>query len=255
MSRASKVSNDLNGIDCMHRLPLVLISSLFSGIASAACPPPYTSPATATNYAVGQSSNGACSVPNVDGVTAAIAGVRWNNSAHCGECLDVHGPLGSTVVRVTDECPDCAATGLDLSQGAFAKVADLNDGVASVTWERVDCPVSGGLTLQTIDSNPYYLKMLAANTNQGVSAIRIKSGSNGTWQQLAAQSDGTYQILPSNMLQSPVFVELTSNSAQVLDITTALPVPSSTTSGTYSTDQQFDGCTDRIFASDFTSDN
>jgi hypothetical protein len=132
-----------------------VLLGLVAATALANCPPPYTGSGHATYYV--PSAGSACSVANVDGETTAITSVRWIGSAHCGECLRVQGPLGSAIVKVTDECPDCTASDLDLTQAAFAKIGNLADGIINISWQRVDCPVAGGLKLQVQDGvNPYY---------------------------------------------------------------------------------------------------
>jgi expansin (peptidoglycan-binding protein) len=238
----------------MKRLVLALIAALIANVTIAGCPPPYSSSGVATFYDTGTFATGACSVPNVDGVTAAITSARWNNAAHCGECLNVTGPLGSTIVRITDECPTCQDSGLDLTTAAFAKIADPVDGIVPITWERVDCAVTGGLSLQVQDgSNPYYLSVLATNTNQAVASISAAGTDSGNWQSLVRQSYGYYvDASPSPPFMSSISVRLTSQSGQVLDLSAALA--SATGPQTYTTTRQFDGCTDRIFADDFTSD-
>ena len=209
-------------------------------------------PDTATYYAA--SGQGACSLANVDGETTAIVYTRWNGSAHCGECLRVSGPLGSTIVKVTDECPDCNHSELDMSQGAFAKIGALPDGVIPISWQRVDCPVSGGLKLQVQDGvNPYYFSLLADNTRQGVVAIRAKEHASSVWQPLARLDYGYFNFTSSAAagMQFPLSIELTSESGEVLQLSDA--IPNATAGVTYTRAEQLAACSERIFASDFGS--
>lgn len=69
----------------------------------------------------------------------AMNGTDYDKSI-CGSCIDVTGPKGSVVVRITDKCPGCGAGGLDLSITAFTKIADKSAGRAQVRWHYVDCP-------------------------------------------------------------------------------------------------------------------
>lgn len=232
---------------------LCIAIAAYPGISHAACPPPYSATAQATYY-VG-SGPGACSLDVVDGKTTAITSRRWMGSAHCGECLNVRGPLGSTIVKVTDECPDCAVSDLDLTRGAFAKIGVLSDGVIPISWTRVDCPVAGGLKIQVQNGvNPYYMSMLADDTLQGVSAMRIKQSGSATWQTLARQDYG-YFIGSSggSGFSFPLSVELTSESSEAVQIQNV--IPNAAPAVTYSTASQFGACADRVFASDFGSES
>ena len=233
-------------------LPGVAVFFIFSCALQAACPPPYSASGHATYYAA--SGQGACSLANVDGETTAIVYTRWNGSAHCGECLRVTGPLGSTIVKVTDECPDCDHSELDMSQGAFAKIGALPDGVIPISWQRVDCPVSGGFKLQVKDGvNPYWFTLLADDTRQGIASIRAKEHSSSVWQPLTRLDYGYFNFTSSAPagLSFPLSIELTSLSGEVLQLADA--IHDATASVTYSRAEQFSGCTDRIFANDFGS--
>ena len=219
--------------------------------AHGACPPPYSAVAQATYYT--GSGQGACSLDVIDGETTAITSRRWMGSAHCGECLEVRGPLGATIVKVTDECPDCSVSDLDLTRGAFAKIGVLSDGVIPIAWTRVDCPVAGGLKIQVQNGvNPYYMSMLADDTLQGVTAMRIRQASSATWQTLTRQDYGYFiGSMGGSGFSFPLSVELTSESAEVLQIPNAIPDASPAV--TYATAAQFGACADRVFASDFGS--
>jgi len=222
-------------------------------LAHAACPPPYSAVAHATYYDITAGSMGACSLTNVDGETTAIVYTRWNGSAHCGECLDVTGPLGSTIVKVTDECPDCTVSDLDLSRGAFAKIGVLSDGVIPISWRRVDCPVSGGIKLQVQNGvNPYYFSLLPDNALQGTTALRIRESGSPGWQTMT-RTDYGYWIGSSGPsgFQFPLSVEVTSQSTEVLQIPNV--IPNATADVTYTTASQYGACSDRIFAQDFGS--
>ena len=73
---------------------------------------------------------------------AAINIGQYQNSAMCGACAEVEGPLGTLRVRIVDSCPDCPDKGhLDLSRSAFAKIANPVDGRVPVRWRMVTRPV------------------------------------------------------------------------------------------------------------------
>src|SRR5512135_3134445 len=93
-------------------------------------------------YATGA---GACSFdPSPSNLmVAAMDAPEWNNSAVCGEYVQVWGPKGTVTVRIVDLCPECGVGHLDLSEQAFALIANLSAGVVSITWQVVSPSLSG----------------------------------------------------------------------------------------------------------------
>lgn len=59
-----------------------------------------------------------------DLMVAAMNGPDYAGSAVCGQYVAVTGPKGSVTVRITDQCPECKKGDLDLSESAFARIAD-----------------------------------------------------------------------------------------------------------------------------------
>lgn len=118
----------------------------------------------ATFYAADGS--GACSFAPSPGDlrVAALNLPDWAGSAHCGACARVVGPLGELTVRIVDQCPGCASGDLDLSQSAFAAVADPLDGRVEMTWTFVPCEVTGPIV--------YHFK---EGSNQWWSAVQIRN--------------------------------------------------------------------------------
>ena len=84
----------------------------------------------ATNYAAGDG-DGACSFgPAATMMIAAMNYTDYDNSKACGAYVLVHAGDGASItVLITNECPaPCAPGQLDLSQQAFAKLANLSAG-------------------------------------------------------------------------------------------------------------------------------
>jgi hypothetical protein len=76
----------------------------------------------------------------------AINGELWNNSYHCGACVEVTGANGTAVAKVTDLCPAddanplCRNNHLDLSPATFeATIGDTSIGYSDITWKFVPC--------------------------------------------------------------------------------------------------------------------
>lgn len=86
---------------------------------------------------------GACSfAATTDVHVAALNNPQFENAAWCGACAEVEGPLGTTVVRIVDLCPECQAGHLDLHPGAFDEVANRIDGRVDIQWRFVSCDVA-----------------------------------------------------------------------------------------------------------------
>ncbi len=64
---------------------------------------------------------------------AAMDAPEWDNSGVCGACVAIEGPRAASTVRIVDQCPECEKGHLDLSQEAFAKIADVSAGNVPIT--------------------------------------------------------------------------------------------------------------------------
>jgi len=112
---------------------------------------------------------GAClfdAAPN-DLMVAAMNAPDFNNSAVCGEFVSVSGPKGAVNVRIVDLCPECQSGHLDLSQQAFAKIADLPQGIVPITWQVISPPLAGPIA--------YHFK---DGSNQWWTAVQIRNHRN-----------------------------------------------------------------------------
>jgi expansin (peptidoglycan-binding protein) len=99
----------------------------------------------ATYYdATGDGSCGFGPSSNLD--VSAFDLANFAGSASCGSCVSVSGPKGAITVRVVDSCPDCTSNHMDLSQEAFAKIADVSAGRVPITFQVVACDVTGNLS-------------------------------------------------------------------------------------------------------------
>jgi expansin len=96
---------------------------------------------------------GSCSFPAspADLDVAAMAAPLYNNAAYCGACVDVTGPKGKLRVRIVDKCPECKRGDLDLSESAFAKIAEPKAGRVPITWSLVRCDAKGPVQYQIKD--------------------------------------------------------------------------------------------------------
>ena len=74
------------------------------------------------------------------------------------------GPDGSLVVRVVDRCPECPRGDIDLSESAFAKLAEPSLGRVAIQWRYVACETSGPIAYRFKDgSNPWWTAVQIRN--------------------------------------------------------------------------------------------
>jgi expansin (peptidoglycan-binding protein) len=175
-----------------------------------------------------EAATGACGIPVTDpqAMVTAVAEYLWEDSAVCGRCARVTGPEGTVVVEITDQCPAdpnpqwCAgdAAHLDLSEAAFAAVADPPRGVTYVEWEIIECPVAGNANLLNKDGiNPWWYAVFALDIRQGVTGLEVKDSSAGAvWLPGVRQSYNAFVVSPGYEMILPYSVRLTGITGQAL---------------------------------------
>jgi expansin (peptidoglycan-binding protein) len=211
----------------------------------AACPAPFTGAGDGTYYTeIGGS--GTCALEWTAGEhIAAINAAQWEGSVHCGECLAVTGPLGSTVVKVVSQCPDCAEGDLDFSYAAMAAIADPILGRVPIQWERVACPTSGPLQFQFEGSNPYYLKLQVRDHRYGVQSVSVFH--NGAYQPMVRNFDNHFVYQPGSIVADPIDVRITATTGEVLQQSVGPLINDVDLPGT----AQFALCPDDLFKNGF----
>lgn len=185
-----------------------------------------TETGVATYYDADGSGN--CSFdPSPDDLdVAAMDAPEYANSDVCGECVAVTGPKGSVTVRIVDQCPECEAGHLDLSESAFAKIADKSAGRVPITWNVIECNVSGNLTYHYKDgTSQYWTAIQVRNSRLPIASLEVQSG--GTFTKVARQSYN-YFVDDKGAGAGAVTVRVTSIDGQQLIDT--LPAPSSDSS-------------------------
>jgi hypothetical protein len=163
---------------------------------------------SATHYVLQGLPNCSYPGPPADGLYAALPPSEYGSAAACGEYLQVSGPDGSVRVKVTDQCPDCAAGHVDLSEAAFARLAPLSAGLVSVSYAPVtDPPPPGPLSVEVKQgSSRYWLALLADNAGNPLASVQVQAPSG--WVPLARASYN-YWIAQSGAGPGPFTVRLT----------------------------------------------
>ncbi|MFE6060702.1 expansin EXLX1 family cellulose-binding protein [Streptomyces sp. NPDC056431] len=144
---------------------------------------PYKGVATAYQAADG---NGACLFgPSDDLMVAAMNTTDYESSRACGAYVRVRASNGASItVRITNECPlPCAPGQLDLSEQAFAKLADLKVGRLPVTWSVLSPGTLGPLSIRyKTGSNPHWCGIQVIDHRNPVDRLEVRTAQG--WRQL-----------------------------------------------------------------------
>jgi expansin len=122
---------------------------------------------------------GACSFPATprDLDVAALSASHYGNAAYCGACVKVKGPKAEITLRIVDLCPGCAKGSLDLSESAFAKIADPIEGVVPIRWSVVPCAAPGPLSYVTKEgTSKYWTAIQVRNHRTPIAKLEIEKG-------------------------------------------------------------------------------
>ena len=186
-------------------LPAVSLSALSLALSEQSG----TVSGTATHYVLTGLPNCSYPSPPADDLFAALPPPQYDGAAACGGYLTITGPDGSVTVQVIDQCPDCAAGHIDLSEPAFAKLAPLSAGLINVRYQYLaDPPLPGPITMVVKSgSSQYWLALLADNTGNPLASVQVETASGG-WINLARASYN-YWIAQSGAGDGPFTVRLT----------------------------------------------
>lgn len=180
-------------------LLLLLIASPAALASEIGCPGRIAVPsATATFYdPIGPN---ACGLPIEPGeFVAAVAEPDWAGSALCGRCARVTGPLGSVVVRITDQCPSegnplCVSGHLDLSRSAFLQIGLEEEGIIPTSWETVACDVPSEFSYAwDASSNPFYARLQLREHRYGIARVEAELASG--WTDMTRQPWNAFELL------------------------------------------------------------
>ncbi|PWI12847.1 hypothetical protein DI272_00760 [Streptomyces sp. Act143] len=147
----------------------------------------YQGVATAYKAGVG---DGACLLgPSPDLMIAAMNTADYETSRACGAYVLVRAANGKSItVRITNECPlPCAPGQIDLSEQAFAKLADLKVGRLPITWSLVSPGSVGTMSIRyKTGSSAYWCGIQVIGHRNPVARLEVSTG--GGWRQLPRTS-------------------------------------------------------------------
>ena len=148
----------------------------------------------ATEYSAGDG-DGACLFgPAANMMIAAMNYTDYESAKACGAYVLVHAANGASItVLITNECPaPCAPGQLDLSQQAFAKLADPAAGRIPITWSLVSPSLSSTISIRyKTGSSQYWCGIQVIGHRNPVALLEVRSG--GTWRSLP-RADYNYFI-------------------------------------------------------------
>lgn len=136
-------------------------------------------------------------------------------SAVCGECVKVDGPLGSLVVRIVDQCPECKPGDIDLSAEAFAEIAKPADGRVPISWKVVACGYDQPIQYHHKDgTNPYWGAIQIRNSNNAILSVEAKV--DGAYV-AGERADYNFFIFASGLGEGPYALRVTDVYGNVLE--------------------------------------
>jgi expansin (peptidoglycan-binding protein) len=132
----------------------------------------------ATAYEAGDG-NGACLYgPSGDLMIAAMNHTDYESAKACGAYVLVRAANGSSItVRIVNECPlPCAPGQLDLSQQAFARLANLSVGRLPITWTLLSPAASGPLSIRyKTGSSPYWCGVQVIGHRNPLATLEVRT--------------------------------------------------------------------------------
>jgi expansin (peptidoglycan-binding protein) len=141
--------------------------------------PDVTYRGVATAYDAG-SGDGACLFgPSDDVMTAAMNHTDYESAKACGAYVRVHAADGASItVRITNECPlPCAPGQLDLSQQAFAALAEPSLGRIPITWSLLSPSTSDTVSVRyKTGSSRYWCAIQAIGHRNPLARIEVRGG-------------------------------------------------------------------------------
>jgi expansin (peptidoglycan-binding protein) len=143
----------------------------------------------ATEYSAADG-NGACLFgPAADMMIGAMNETDYETAKACGDYIQVRASNGASItVLITNECPlPCAPGQIDLSQQAFAKLANPSAGRIPITWKLVSPSLSNAISIRyKTGSSQYWCGIQVIGHRNPVATLEVRAG--GAWRQLPRTS-------------------------------------------------------------------
>ena len=107
----------------------------------------------------------------------AMNAVQYGDADYCGACAEVTGPIGTVVVKIIDQCPECAHGDIDLSPEAFDQIANRIDGRVNISWKVVPCPINSNIKFYYKDgSNQWWTAVQVRDHRYPITKLEVLTG-------------------------------------------------------------------------------
>lgn len=127
----------------------------------------------------------------------------------------MNGPKGSVTILIVDSCPGCENHHLDLSESAFAKIADKKAGRVPITYQTVACKVSGSMAYQFKDGSHEFWTAIQIR-NHRLPITKVEAKKNGAWEVLK-RTDYNYFLDDKGIKDDPIALRITAADGQVVE--------------------------------------
>jgi len=125
---------------------------------------------------------------STDLMIGAMNHTDYADSAACGACVRIDGPLGGVDVRIVDRCPECPAGDIDLSPEAFGEIAEIASGRVPISWRWIDCSVDGPIRYRFKEgSNEWWTAVQIRNHRRPIAHLEYRTAS-GDYATVARES-------------------------------------------------------------------
>ncbi len=143
-----------------------------------------------------------------DLLVGAMNQLDYADSAACGTCASIDGPMGQVTVRIVDRCPECPRGNIDLSPSAFDRLAARSAGRVAIRWRYVPCAVTGPIRYHFKDgSNPFWTAVQIRNHRAAISRFEYRAA-DGAFREVHRESYD-YFVEPSGMGPGPYTFRVT----------------------------------------------
>lgn len=150
----------------------------------------------ATAYDSGDGTGACLFDPTNDPLIAAMNVADYEAAKACGASILIHASNGKSItVKIVNECPaPCAPGQIDLSQAAFAKLADLKVGRLAITWSLQSPATADTLAIRyKTGSSRWWCGIQVIGHRNPVGSLEVRVGS--AWHNLT-RTDYNYFISP-----------------------------------------------------------
>ncbi|MGB1905963.1 MAG: expansin EXLX1 family cellulose-binding protein [Spongiibacter sp.] len=153
-------------------------------------------------------------------MTAAMNATDYQGSAACGGLVVVTNTDNdlSVVVRIDDECPECAPGDIDLDRRAFVAIAQSVTGRIPIRWHYLPNDQDGTLKLHFKEgSSQWWTAVQVRNHRYPIAQLAYRSAGRGAYQPLPREPYN-YFIAHSGMGHGPYDFRLTDFTGHTVEL-------------------------------------